>query len=159
VSSDDVVLASSVSQRVDLQDVRTTHVRADLHQGADSGRLVVELEREIVSAAEADHLMYELRFALALQAEGDAEGGSGPVFTAEVHLALLYQVTEEGYQPDDQALDAFGQLSAMHTAYPYLREVLHTLTMRAGLPPLVLGTFLAPAVGGNQTDQVPDVDS
>lgn len=73
------------------------------------------------------------------------EGGVGPVFTADLTLVAVYELSE-GEEPGEEALGAFGDLSVRHTVYPYLRELIHTLTMRAGLPPLVLESFLAPVM-------------
>ncbi|MGH9128588.1 MAG: hypothetical protein ACRDY2_06400 [Acidimicrobiales bacterium] len=44
----------------------------------------------------------------------------------------------------DEQLQAFGQVSVAFSAFPYLRELVQSLTVRAGLPALVLGTLRAP---------------
>lgn len=44
----------------------------------------------------------------------------------------------------DEDLVAFGEISVAFSAFPYARELVQSLTTRASLPPLVLGTLRAP---------------
>lgn len=58
-------------------------------------------------------------------------------------LVLSYRVSGLAALPEDQ-LQAFGEVSAVFSAFPYVRELVQSLTVRAGLPALVLGTLRAP---------------
>lgn len=65
----------------------------------------------------------------------------------EFHLAcefeLEYRLPDENDIEDDD-LTAFGDISVTFSAFPYARELVQSLTTRASLPPLVLGTLRAP---------------
>lgn len=161
------VLASQVSKRVNLADLRTNHIRADLHEAPGNGPLTIEVGQDIAwhrIAPEA--LAYELRFTVTIRPATDSEGAAdtstedstgaldeetapAPVFSATVHFGAVYELDDPSFEGTDDAYRAFGELSVKHTVYPYLREVIHTLTARAGLPPLVLGSFLAPVVSSS----------
>lgn len=45
---------------------------------------------------------------------------------------------------EDQEAEAFGAVTVAATIYPYLRELMDTLTFRMGLPPLVLDVLRIP---------------
>lgn len=151
-------LASQISRRVNLVDLRTSHIRSDLHRLPESSPLAIEIGQNVRWQRTEDVLAYELRFTIDVTdqpAESDDAGSSGadvhdavkrPVFSAEVHLAVVYELDDDSFEATDEAYRAFGELSAKHTSYPYLRELVHSLTTRAGLPPLVLSSFLAPVV-------------
>src|SRR3546814_16806888 len=58
-------------------------------------------------------------------------------------LALIYALSATSDFSDDQ-LHGFGEVSVAFSAFPYVRELVHTLTTRASLPPLILGTLRSP---------------
>lgn len=65
------------------------------------------------------------------------------VLDGTVELSVLYQLPGDRELNDDY-LTAFGEISVLFTAYPYLREILHSLTGRMGLPPLILDVMRSP---------------
>jgi hypothetical protein len=149
-------LASSVSHRVNLIDLRTSRVLSELRRLPTRRPLSFEVNDEISCEQADDVLAYLVHVSLSVDepeqddvdrddSEGDSALDLGPVFTADITLTVVYELAE-GDELREGALHAFGELSVRHTAYPYLRELIHTLTMRGGLPPLVLGSFLAPVM-------------
>lgn len=56
---------------------------------------------------------------------------------------LIYLLPDDA-GVDEEDLDAFGEVSVSFSAFPYVRELVQSLTTRASLPPLVLGTLRSP---------------
>lgn len=80
-------------------------------------------------------LRYSYRLAVAGSAAHD--------FHIECEFELDYRLPE-GFEASAEDLTAFGEISASFSAFPYARELVQSLTTRASLPPLVLGTLRAP---------------
>jgi preprotein translocase subunit SecB len=59
-------------------------------------------------------------------------------------LVLVYQLLEDAPEFDDDHLEAFGAFTGVFAAHPYVREALQNLTIRLGLPPLVLDVVRMP---------------
>ena len=139
-------LASKISHQVSLLDLRVGHISADLIRKPQTGPLTIDPTSDITWDELDGALLFHVNFRLEVTEPGDADDAEPvPLFNAEARLDVDYAF--EGEAPEDgQAFAAFAQLSVMHTAYPYLRELVHTLTVRAGLPPLVLPSFLSPAL-------------
>lgn len=98
----------------------------------------IELDVSWEAAAESPgpgELRYSYRLAVAAPAAHD--------FHIECEFELDYLVPEE-FEASDDDLTAFGDISASFSAFPYARELVQSLTTRAALPPLVLGTLRAP---------------
>lgn len=64
-------------------------------------------------------------------------------FRIECSYELEYDLPSDK-EISDEDLVAFGEISVAFSAFPYARELVQSLTTRASLPPLVLGTLRAP---------------
>lgn len=78
---------------------------------------------------------------------------SGRDLHVDCEFELEYSLPEEA-DVDDEDLEAFGDISATFSAFPYARELVQSLTARASLPPLVLGPLRAPIDPPAPDDQV-----
>lgn len=78
---------------------------------------------------------------------------SGRDLHVDCEYELEYSLPEEA-DVEDEDLEAFGDISATFSAFPYARELVQSLTTRASLPPLVLGTLRAPIDPPAADDQV-----
>lgn len=75
-----------------------------------------------------------------------------PLFTGLAQYQLVYEHPEDFAFEDDEA-EAFGQTSVQLTVHPFVRELVQSLTTRAGLPPLTIPTIRQPlAPGDTDTD-------
>jgi preprotein translocase subunit SecB len=124
--SDQVTTAAS------LVDLRLRHVSADLLI------LVPELELEIWPTVEPkmtllDHYVaYDVTYEITAQ---DARGRRA--VEARVTYTIIFEFEEnDNLSSDDFA--AFGAIGVLSVAHPYIRELLHNLTSRMGIPPLLL---------------------
>lgn len=144
------VLASKISHQVDLVDLRVTHLSTDLLQVPQLSPLRIGAKHELSWEHGEGALQYFVNFTLEVaepetsDPDSEAEAADVPVFTSRMTLSVVYDF--DGDPEDDDVYLAFGELSVMHTVYPYLRELVHTLTVRAGLPPLVMPSFLSPVL-------------
>lgn len=64
-------------------------------------------------------------------------------FRIECTYELEYDLPSDK-EISEEDLVAFGEISVAFSAFPYARELVQSLTTRASLPPLVLGTLRAP---------------
>jgi preprotein translocase subunit SecB len=71
----------------------------------------------------------------------------------DCEFELEYSLPEDA-DVEDEDLEAFGDISATFSAFPYARELVQSLASRASLPPLVLGTLRAPIDPPSADDQV-----
>lgn len=132
--------AARVGAVVDLIDVRTVGVEAALHGLETPTGLRLNVPAPNVAWGHAeDVLTYEIEFSVIVFAETEAD----PLFTAVTRFLLTYGLPK-GFPLTDDDAQAFGTVSAVFSAHPYARELAQSLTVRAGLPPLVLGTLRSP---------------
>lgn len=121
-----------------LLDLRLRRVGAELHQPASEGPFRFTLD-VTPSVSLVDNLAaYDLAYSFA-----SIDGADELVFDGSIELSVLYEIAEDEAFSEEE-LVSFGRVSVLFTAYPYLRELLHNLTMRMGLPPLILDPMRAP---------------
>lgn len=71
------------------------------------------------------------------------DGEREPVLLVVASWLIDYQLAD-GQTADDEDLQAFATVSGTFAAHPYMREFVHGLTSRMGLPPLVLDVMRSP---------------
>jgi len=71
------------------------------------------------------------------------------ILRSNVAFDLVYEVLT-GIRPTEEEINAFGSVSAAFTGFPYLRELLQSLTVRSELPPLTLGVMRSPLDGDSE---------
>lgn len=130
-------LAGKVGAVVDLERVSLRSVEAHLPDPALlNGQLELDVSWETSVERPAPNLFrYRYRLALSTSSAHDLH--------IECDYELDYRVPD-GTDVEEDALVAFGEVSAAFSAFPYARELVQSLTTRASLPPLILGTLRAP---------------
>jgi hypothetical protein len=84
-----------------------------------------------------------LQFA-AFDAEAEGDEVADAFFHGVLGLFVVYELPEDRPEWDEADFEAFANISATFAAWPYIREILQSLTSRAGIPPLVLDVLRAP---------------
>ncbi len=78
----------------------------------------------------------------------DDEEGPFDFTDSFLHLNAEWEVRfEYRHGPvdlDEDTIDAFGRTTVVFAAYPYVRELVQSLTSRAGIPPLLLDLYRLP---------------
>lgn len=157
--------AARVGSRVSLSNVRLWS--AEVHQGVPSDEaadeaaqvsLSVDIQARAVvgdGGAFQAQVHYEVRGAVgpsnaantALADESDpAQSDAGEreaVLLVMASWIIDYQLAD-GQTADDEDLQAFATVSGTFAAHPYMREFVHGVTSRMGLPPLVLDVMRSP---------------
>jgi preprotein translocase subunit SecB len=64
------------------------------------------------------------------------------VFEAQLTMSIVFELSSREFTEAD--LQAFGVIGALDIVHPYVREMVHSLTVRMGLPPLVLDVKTPP---------------
>jgi len=123
--SDDVTLG------VSLIDLRLRQVTASLLI------LVPELDLELWPTVTPqmtridEHVIYDVTYDITAQ---DARGR--PAVEVRATLTIIFELKDNDFSSEDLA--AFGAVGVLSIAHPYIRELLHNLTSRMAVPPLLL---------------------
>lgn len=129
--------AAKVGARVELVAVSLRNVHARLPALVQpDGPVELEVFWETAhTSSEDDQLTFVHRIEIT-SAEPDG-------LSVEAAFELVYLI-DDASDLDGDDLQAFAEVSAAFSAHPYARELIQSLTVRASLPPLVLGTLRSP---------------
>jgi hypothetical protein len=125
-------LSDHLSKSSSLLDIRMREIEAKLLDPAHTGTLVPKISVKPDALRAGDFAIYDFTY------EFDAADSNGvPIFTARLVQNIIFKLHSPGDVTHDQ-LEAFGSVGVIEIAHPYIREVIHNLTFRMGLPPFVL---------------------
>ncbi len=139
---------NALVQGVELLGVQLveSHAKIDPSKMAEAaeGELALRVESPAHTAAfveEGQRVLYcGTRFRLVLGPNGDSEDEVVAVFA---EYSLLYRVPEE-LECTEEAARLFASRNGVFNAWPFFRELAHSLVSRMGLPPLVLPLYRLP---------------
>jgi len=78
---------------------------------------------------------------------GATDKANRPLFSVNLTMNLVFKLKVDATREE---LLAFGEIGVVEIAHPYVREIVHNLTFRMGLPPFVLD--VAPPLESNGAD-------
>jgi hypothetical protein len=137
--------SAKVGSVVELIDVRLDAIEGSLLN--PSPRVPLSITSDVVPTVSrlTDFLIYNVAYHVSL---ADVDGQDA--MRARIVLALLFKVNQTS-EIDPNDLLAFASVGAIEIAHPYVREILHSLTGRMGLPPLLLDVK-APQIATEKDD-------
>jgi len=127
--------AAEILDRCHLVNVRTTRIFGELSQ--DGPRTVSSVEMNPTLEYFSDAGEFSNRFSYLVEAKDEL---GERVATLEFTLVLDWAVPED-FTPDRAAADLVAATTGYFAAYPYAREIVHTLSTRLGIDPIVLGAL------------------
>ena len=74
---------------------------------------------------------------------GPALKEAKPVASLEAEYTVLYRLPD-GFQPSTEAIKFFAATNAVFNAWPFFRELVHSLVARMGMPPLMVPLLKLP---------------
>ena len=123
-----------ISRLVDLRDIRLIDLSASLHPGDFQ-----LLEPDVQFECSAEHpvpsrivTLCDYRFTVTSAGTTIAE--------VTARYVLLYELQEE-IEISQEDLQQFAHANGTYHSWPFLRQLLHDLTARMGLPPFTLPVF------------------
>jgi preprotein translocase subunit SecB len=131
-------LAARIGAKVNLLDVRLTRASAVVLGAHTEGHLHADIENTYNWVLEVVTLVCEVGCEVRIRMEADTDA----LFECNAAFAAFYQLPD-GFEADEDEYEAFASTSATFSLHPYLREMVQSLTMRAGLPPFALPTLRA----------------
>jgi hypothetical protein len=134
-SADTRAAAAAILDHCDLVDVRTTRIFAELSQEGPCTVALLEINPTLEYFADTGQ--FSNRFSYSIEAR-DELGRS--VANLEFTLVLDWSVPND-FTPDHAAADFVAATTGYFAAYPYAREIVHTLSTRLGIDPIVLGAL------------------
>jgi preprotein translocase subunit SecB len=130
----DLALAARIGRHAELFDVRQLEVAATLHR-ATTEPLNANVGHNLRWSRAESVLVCQLTFQIDI-----ADSVSGEeVFEGRLTIVGAFLLHEPC--DDDDACDAFARTSGQMMLFPYAREAVQNLTVRAGLPPYMLAPF------------------
>lgn len=132
----EVLRSAAIGVAASIRDVRLRSVTARLPASDDLTPITIDLGVRVDRATvSAETVSYSIEFRVS--------GNDGEALHIFGTFDVIYNIPGEAQGTQDD-LDAFGNVSVMFSVHPYIRELVQSLTVRAGLPPLVLDTLRAP---------------
>ncbi|MEU8606664.1 hypothetical protein AB0C29_01480 [Actinoplanes sp. NPDC048791] len=134
ISRKDLVrLSGEVAERTSLVDLRLRKIESEVLTPLVKEPLKIALTTfDRAVSRVPHHAVYN--FTYGIEGVGD---NNEKVFRASIVLSLIFRFTDD-FAPSSPALRAFGAVGVVDIAHPYVRELVHSLSWRMGLPPLVL---------------------
>ena len=93
-----------------------------------------DMEPQLGYARQDKEVAFQVAHHFTVYSQGDK---TKPLLTGDAIYQVGYRLTDS-IQLNDEDLSVFGSSTVVLAVYPFLRELLHSLTARSGLPPLVL---------------------
>jgi preprotein translocase subunit SecB len=133
--------AARVASVVHLRDIRLIELDFELHPIQSTGTFDVRLGADARFHQDEDALIYTVAFDVSAHVSTDPEADA--LFSCHVGYLVDYEIVAIE-DVSDEAYEMFGRVSAVFSTYPYVREVVQSMTGRAGLDPLVLDVIRSP---------------
>jgi preprotein translocase subunit SecB len=130
--------AARIGARADLADVRIRRIDAELFAPSPSPPFTVDVRVAPAASIVDSKLVYEVCYEVS-----SMDSKKRPVFAATIALNLLFELQEDVALAEAD-LSAFGEVTVLLMAHPYVREILQSISSRMGLPPLVLEVMRFP---------------
>lgn len=125
-------LSDRVASVASLVDLRVRALEANLDQAAAQPPLEPSIRIDPKVGRASDYAIYDFTYSL-----GATDASKEEVFHARMSLSLVFRLTDH-QKISSEELEAFGAIGVVEIAHPYVREIVHSLTFRMGLPPFVL---------------------
>lgn len=136
--------AATVSRHVEIESVTLTQAsfESNVNPLAASEELEAEISYKAAYEQKPGHIFVHVDFRI--EAEPKAEGPDAPaVAQLQAMFTLVYSVPADIEFAED-ALQFFAELNGTYNAWPYWRELVHTVSGRAGVAALVVPVFRPP---------------
>lgn len=141
VTPDAMAFAMNVGPKSSIADVRLVLIQAKLTKVDKESPSLMRTNRAYAFSRDTENarVIATLAFSCDLAHESP-ESQEDPPVSIEATYAVTYDI--EGLADfDDAHLDAFAQINGFYNAYPFWRELLHSLMGKMGLSPLVAPTL------------------
>lgn len=134
----------------EIVDVRPVRMLATFEEGGSPGTRIETASVEVASGYFSQPGVFSNKFEFRISLSGEE---SQPVARFEYDLVVDYRVTE-GFEADDAAADFVTGTTGYFAAYPYARELLHSMSARLRMDPVVLGFLKKRADGRVETMEI-----
>lgn len=153
---DDLAFAAAVARVVELEDVRLVRVQAELNVSVDElfseeCLLVISpIQHRVIYSEENSVLDVEVGISASLcrpqQDNSTVPTASKPLVTASATCALRYSLPASAPPAElrSRLFESFAKINGVYNAWPYLRNTIHDVTARLGIPPVVLPVYRVP---------------
>ena len=133
------VSPSRAASILELQDLRLIKLTWEMLGGPIDPPYSFVVEPQLGYTRQDEWVVFEIahHFTVSASSQGSE---TKPILTGAIVYQASYRLPST-VQLDDADLSVFGNSTVVLAVHPFLRELLHSLTTRSGLPPLVLPLF------------------
>ncbi|MHB8264001.1 MAG: hypothetical protein ACYDGY_09705 [Acidimicrobiales bacterium] len=128
------VSPSRAASVLELQDLRLVKLTWEMLSGSVVPPYSFDLVPKLGYSHQDELVVFEVAYHFDVSSQDD---GTRTVLEGDVAYQVAYHLPDS-VQLDGMDLSAFGNSTVLLAVHPFLRELLHGLTTRSGLPPLVL---------------------
>lgn len=130
-----LAVAQNLIDNSEIVDVRPVRIIAAFEEGGSPGVRIETASIEVASGYVNQPGVFSNKFEFRILLSGEDER---PVARFEYDLVVDYRVPED-FEVDSEAADFVTGTTGYFAAYPYAREMLHSMSARLRLDPVVLG--------------------
>jgi hypothetical protein len=131
----DLAAAAKIARRVNLDDVYVATISARRYDVEPNQ----ELTPILTDSYECTQVNNQLKVVCSHGLK--AASGSTPIADIHVDLNLIYEIV--GEEPiDHKDLAGFADANGAYHSWPFIREILNTLTLKMGLPAFILPALI-----------------
>lgn len=155
VIEDKRALAARIAGATELRDIQIFRISAELLKQPEHGQsLRYEISTDLAATRIDDEMVLAVEETtnLAMWQAPESSDGAGAdsgedesttggrteIASIAVVMGTLYSVAGDDFDYGEDELQAFAETTAQFAMYPFLRQQVHDLTSRLGLPALVL---------------------
>jgi preprotein translocase subunit SecB len=133
-------LAISVSDRVDIIEVRLIDCNCHQTPEASQGKQLVDYNYSVETELKKEHSQILLFPTFKMTAKPDKTAGDEISLSIQARFLLAYKINSlKGITKKN--IEAFGNVNGIYNAWPYWREFVQNTIARMGLPKLTIPVF------------------
>jgi len=121
---------------VNLTDVYVVEATAKRHRSHSDSALKPDLDDSYTCTRRTDN-----KLEILCRHHLKAASGADPIAEIQIDLNLIYDIVAGTESIDETDLSAFADANGAYNSWPFIREILHSMTLRLGLPAFVLPTL------------------
>ena len=154
MSDDGVLKGTRVAKRANIRDIRLFESSAELKDLSGPGRLQWDLDvtPDVSYSDGDDHFVITIFYRIEIERADDSgkfekDGRAAEVAIISFRFGALYDLRPDSrsHKIKREELDAYAKTCAISALYPYMREYVHDVTIRMGLPPLIMDVHPSPS--------------
>ncbi|HJV47027.1 MAG TPA: protein-export chaperone SecB [Bacillota bacterium] len=130
---------SKVIDSIELEDIKLRRMSCSTYDYKEGNQLNVNVAADFeLEKLDSEYLRATANFTVNVHNQANEEFS---LFTIDCSFLLEYKLKTELAEIDKDVIQQFVERNVPVNSWPYAREFISSMTVRMGLPPLVIGTY------------------